>query len=87
MKRQRETKKENKGAELKNKQINQKKPHKTHNVTGLTVALFVQCIERLASELGMAGDTRETFHVEYLLHSNAATPITKHVVSTPGTPA
>lgn len=60
---------------------------KTHNVTALTVALFVQCIERLASELGMAGDTRETLHMEHLLHSDTAAPITEHVVATPGTPA
>lgn len=59
----------------------------TYNVTALTVTLFVQCIERLASELGMASDTGETLHMEHLLHSNTATPITEHVVSTSGTPA
>lgn len=64
-----------------------KNKQETHNVTALTVALFVQCIERLASKLGMAGDACETLHMKHLLHSNTATPITEHIISTSGTPA
>lgn len=34
--------------------------------------------------MGVAGDARETLHVEDLLHGNAATAVTNHIVTTAG---
>lgn len=57
----------------------------TYNVTALTVTLLVQGIEGLPSKAGVAGDARETFHVEHLFHGDAPAAITHHVVTTAGT--
>lgn len=56
----------------------------TYNVTALTVALLVQGVEGLPPETGVAGDARETLHVEHLLHGDAAAAIADHVVTTAG---
>lgn len=54
----------------------------TYNVTALTVTLLVQSIEGLPSEAGVAGDARETFHVEHLFHGDTPAAIAHHVVAT-----
>lgn len=59
----------------------------TYNVTTLTVTLLVEGVERLPSETGVAGDARETLHVEHLLHGDTAAAVTDHVVTAPGTAA
>ena len=56
----------------------------TYNVTALTVTLLVQGVEGLPSETGVAGDARETLHMEHLLHGDTAAAITDHVVAAPG---
>lgn len=55
----------------------------TYDVAALAVTLLVQGVEGLPSQTGVAGDARETLHVEHLLHGDAATAITDHVVATP----
>lgn len=54
----------------------------TYNVTALAVTLLVEGVERLPSEAGVAGDARETLHVEHLLHGDTAAAVTDHVVAT-----
>lgn len=56
----------------------------THNVTAFTVALLVEGVERLPSEMGVAGDACETLHVEHLLHGDTAAAVADHVVATAG---
>lgn len=55
----------------------------TYDVAVLAVTLLVQGVEGLPSEAGVAGDARETLHVEHLLHGDAAAAVTDHVVTAP----
>lgn len=56
----------------------------TYDVTALAVTLLVESVEGLSSQTCVAGDTRETLHVENLLHGDAAAAIADHVVSAAG---
>lgn len=56
----------------------------TYNVTALAVTLLVEGVEGLPSETGVAGDARETLHVEHLLHGDAAAAVADHVVAAAG---
>lgn len=57
---------------------------KTYDVTALAVTLLVESVEGLPSQTCVAGDTRETLHVENLLHGDAAAAIADHVVAAAG---
>lgn len=59
----------------------------TYDVAALAVTLFVQGVEGLPSQAGVAGDTGKTLHVEHLLHGDAAAAITHHVVAAAGAAA
>lgn len=58
-----------------------------YNVTALAVTLLVEGVEGLPPETRVAGDASETFHVEHLLHGDAAAAVADHVVAAPGTAA